>query len=249
VTAFNQSNAIVTGYSGTVRFTSSDAAAVLPANGTLTNGTGTFLATLKTAGSRNITATDTITASITGISDSITVAVPLVALSISFAGSGSGTVTSTSPDSGIACIKGNPERCIAIYPFNISVTLAATPDWKSVFIDWSGALTSIANPVTFTMGSDKALTATFNSIFKAKFLPGGTLFASIQDAYASVASGSITIQAQVWSFLEELIFSNGTAVTLTGGMDSVYNPTSGYSTVKGLTVGNGSAVIGNIIIK
>jgi hypothetical protein len=49
----------VTGYSGTVSFTSSDAQALLPANSTLTNGTGTFSATLKTAGNQTITVVDT----------------------------------------------------------------------------------------------------------------------------------------------------------------------------------------------
>src|SRR5205085_7986336 len=50
-------------------FTSSDTQAVLPANYTFTagdNGVHTFSATLKTAGSRSLTATDTITGTITG---------------------------------------------------------------------------------------------------------------------------------------------------------------------------------------
>jgi hypothetical protein len=63
---------INTGYAGTVHFTSTDPAAVLPADSTLTNGTGTFPVTLKTAGNRTITATDTVNNSITG---SATVAV------------------------------------------------------------------------------------------------------------------------------------------------------------------------------
>ncbi|MFD0894868.1 DUF11 domain-containing protein [Luteolibacter ambystomatis] len=73
VTALDAFNNTATGYAGTVHFTSSDAAATLPADGTLTSGVGTFSATLKTAGSRTITATDTVTGSITGTSNSITV--------------------------------------------------------------------------------------------------------------------------------------------------------------------------------
>jgi len=46
---------------------------VLAANGTLTNGTGTFAATLKTVGSQTIVATDTVNATITGTSNAITV--------------------------------------------------------------------------------------------------------------------------------------------------------------------------------
>jgi len=70
--ALDASNNVVTNYSGTVHFTSTDAQAVLPANSTLTNGTETFSATLNTAAAQTITATDTVTASITGISNSIT---------------------------------------------------------------------------------------------------------------------------------------------------------------------------------
>jgi hypothetical protein len=71
VTALDQFNNTATGYSGTVHFTSSDGAAVLPADATLSNGVGTFSATLKTAGSQTITVTDTVTASITGSSNGI----------------------------------------------------------------------------------------------------------------------------------------------------------------------------------
>jgi hypothetical protein len=74
VSALDASNNLVTTYSGTVHFTSTDSQAVLPANSTLTNGTGSFSATLKTAvGGQTITATDTATASITGTSSSVNV--------------------------------------------------------------------------------------------------------------------------------------------------------------------------------
>src|SRR5580700_6165868 len=66
VTALDATNNAVTSYSGTVHFSSSDGQAVLPANSTLTNGTGTFSVTLKTAGAQTITATDTVTATIMG---------------------------------------------------------------------------------------------------------------------------------------------------------------------------------------
>src|SRR5206468_3527099 len=73
VTALDASNNPVTGYTGTVHFASSDGAATLPANTTLTGGTGTFSATLRTAGAQTLTATDTVTTSITGTSNTITV--------------------------------------------------------------------------------------------------------------------------------------------------------------------------------
>jgi len=71
VTAFDALNNVATGYPGTVQFTSTDGQAALPMNATLTNGTTNFLTTLKTDGGQTISATDTVTASITGKSNSI----------------------------------------------------------------------------------------------------------------------------------------------------------------------------------
>ena len=82
VTAQDVANNTVTNYSGTVHLTSTDAKAVLPANSTLTNGTGTFSVTFETSGAQTITATDTVTASITGTSNSITVTGPATHLSL-----------------------------------------------------------------------------------------------------------------------------------------------------------------------
>jgi Galactose oxidase, central domain/Kelch motif len=76
VTSLDSSDQPFPGYTGTVSFTSTDGQAELPANSTLTNGTGTFSGTLKTDGSQIITATDTATASITGNSISIHVLAP-----------------------------------------------------------------------------------------------------------------------------------------------------------------------------
>src|SRR5439155_1171983 len=77
VTAQDRSGKTDPAYGGRVHFTSSDAAAgvVLPADSTLTNGQGTFSATLMTAGAQTITATDTVTAATTG-SLSVTVRSP-----------------------------------------------------------------------------------------------------------------------------------------------------------------------------
>jgi len=67
-------NFTIAGYSGTVHFTSSDGAATLPADATLSNGTGAFSAILKTSGSQTITATATATSSTFGTSAPIAVA-------------------------------------------------------------------------------------------------------------------------------------------------------------------------------
>jgi hypothetical protein len=73
VTALDASNLVATGYTGTMYFTSTDSQAVLPATSTLTNGSGLFSATLESAGSQTITATDKLTPTITGVSNAIQV--------------------------------------------------------------------------------------------------------------------------------------------------------------------------------
>jgi hypothetical protein len=76
VTLLDAYGNVATGYTGTVRFTSSDTRAVLPANYTFASadaGAHTFGVTLKTAGSRSITATDTLTNSLTATAAGIVV--------------------------------------------------------------------------------------------------------------------------------------------------------------------------------
>jgi len=73
LTALDATNNVVTGYAGTVRFTSTDGQAGLPGNSTLTNGAGTFQVMLKTPGSQTIATTDSVTTTITGTSNSIQV--------------------------------------------------------------------------------------------------------------------------------------------------------------------------------
>ena len=73
VTAEDAGGNTATTYAGVVHFTSSDGAAVLPADATLTGGTGSFAVTFETAGSQTVTATDTVTAALTGTSGAVVV--------------------------------------------------------------------------------------------------------------------------------------------------------------------------------
>ncbi len=79
VTAYDPYGNIATGYTGTVAFASGDSQAGLPASYTFTTGTGndngvhTFSATLKTAGTQYVKATDTTTSSIAGSETGIVV--------------------------------------------------------------------------------------------------------------------------------------------------------------------------------
>jgi hypothetical protein len=73
VTALDINNSIVTGYTGTVHFYTTDPIGAVPADSQLINGVGTFTATLGTGNSFSptITATDTVNSLITGNSAAI----------------------------------------------------------------------------------------------------------------------------------------------------------------------------------
>ena len=76
LTALDSSGNLVTGYTGTVHFTSTDVAAGLPADYTFTaadTGSHTFSATFKTAGSQTISVTDTANPALTVTSSGVTV--------------------------------------------------------------------------------------------------------------------------------------------------------------------------------
>src|SRR6516164_9828651 len=76
VTALDAANNVVTTYTGTVHITSTDAQAILPADSRMINGVGNFSVTFKSLGGQTITAIDTVTASIAGTSNSISVSGP-----------------------------------------------------------------------------------------------------------------------------------------------------------------------------
>jgi hypothetical protein len=69
VVALDANDQVVAGYTGTVHFTSSDGSAVLPADYTFLasdHGSHCFTVTFNTAGVQTLTATDTVTSSLTG---------------------------------------------------------------------------------------------------------------------------------------------------------------------------------------
>jgi hypothetical protein len=108
VSARDQFNNVVTGYTGTVHFTKTDAGAgsAVPADYTFVaadNGARTFTggATLVTPGDQTITATDTDNATITGTSPAI--AVTAVKTVSGPSATGSGTITATLTGGGAGC--------------------------------------------------------------------------------------------------------------------------------------------------
>ena len=109
VTAIDAYGNVAVGYVGSVTFRSSDAAAALPANITLTNGTGTTNVTFETVGSQSFTATDAVNANTTSTVSGIPVvsAVDLVGLTagnqlVHFSSSAPNAITTVGPITGVA---------------------------------------------------------------------------------------------------------------------------------------------------
>jgi probable HAF family extracellular repeat protein len=121
VSALDAANNVAPMYSGTIHFTSTDPQASLPANSTLSNGTGSFSATLSTIGSQTITATDTANASLTGTSNSINVQTFVI--------------TSGPPPNGTVGIGYGTSNCTQ--PMQIGFVL--TTNRSSKFESWSGS--------------------------------------------------------------------------------------------------------------
>jgi len=120
VSALDGAGSLVSAYSGTVHLTSTDSQAVLAANSMLTNGSGTFSVTLTTPGSQTVTATDTASPSISGISGAINVAAAEVVITSGAPPDGKvgdlyspGTTTYCQPIGGrcIPCIRGGNRAC------------------------------------------------------------------------------------------------------------------------------------------
>ncbi len=163
-----------TGYTGTVHFTSSDSTATLPADATLTNGTGTFSATLKKAGSDSITATDTTTASITGTEANIAVT-PAAAAILNV----TGPATSVSGAAEIYMIAAAD-----------AYGNAATGDNNTVNLTTSDSAAQIPASVTLANG-----TASFSATLKTN----GTQTVTATDSTTASVTGSTstTVQAKI----------------------------------------------------
>ena len=224
VTALDAFGNVVTGYAGTVHFTSTDSHAVLPANMTLTNGTATFSETLDTAGSQTITATDTVTSTITGTSNVETVtaaAITHFAVSIPTGGSagtaGSGTVTALDAFGNVVTgyagtVHFTSTDSHAVLPANMTLTNGTAT--FSETLDTAGSQTITATDTV------SAIAGTSNA---ENVAPGpATHFAvSIPANGATGAAGSVTVTA----------------------LDAFGNVATGYTGAVHFTSSDGSAVL------
>ena len=199
VTAKDGVGNTVTGYAGTVHLTSSDGAAVLAGDSTLTGGTGTFAVTLKTAGPQSITATDTVTGSITGTQGSITVnPAAATAIRIEDAASGGAEVGAVGLASGTA----TTVHAVTVDAFgnqiaNVAATWSLTSKTGGVA---NGDLVAAGDGKSATMTGGLAGTAMIHAVATA----GG---------YAD-DTGTMTVSAGT---LDHIVLSPGTSTITAGG--------------------------------
>src|SRR5262249_13668226 len=170
VTALDANNNTVTRYTGTVHFTSTDGQAVLPANSTLSNGVGTLSATLKTAGSPTLTATDTVTRSITGTSNAIAVS--------------AATATHFPVSAPSSATKGTP----------ISFTVTARDAFNNTATGYTGTVHFTSSDTAATLPANSTLTNGTRT-FSATFATAGNQTITATDTVNASVTGTSAIIA------------------------------------------------------
>jgi hypothetical protein len=194
------------GYAGTIHFTSSDALAVLPANAPLTNGSGTFSATLKTAGTQSLTATDTSNASFTGTQSGILVK-PAAATHLVFGQQ----PTSTPAGSAIA-----PAVTVKLLDtYNNLVTTDNTDSVKLALSGPSGATLSGTNPVTVQGGVATFSNLSVNLVGTGYFLTAssGTLTGATSNTFNITLPSTIIEDFESFNALQRYTVVGATLTT------------------------------------
>jgi Putative Ig domain/NHL repeat len=215
VTALDAYGNVATGYAGTVHFTSSDAQAVLPANATLTAGTGTFSATLKTAGTQSLTATDTASSSLNGTQNAILVT-PAAASNL--------------------VVSGFPSSITAGVAANFTVT--ALDAYGNVAPAYTGTVHFTGSDPQATLPADYTFSTADQGVrtFAATLRTAGSQSLTVADTAGGVAGGSeagITVNAAA---AVELVgtapagATAGSAFSLTvRALDAFGNQATGYT--------------------
>lgn len=200
VTALDQFNNIATGYAGTVTLSSTDGAAILPANGTLTNGARTFAVTFRTGGNQTVTATDTVASSITGAS----------------------AASAVSPRADLAVIvidSVDPVDAGSNLTYTITVTNSGPSAAESVQL----ASTLPAGTTFVSLSSPGGWSATTPAVGA-----GGTINASI--ANLPIGSAVFTLTVNVTYLPHNTVLSNSATVSSTVGDPNTGNETGTATT-------------------
>jgi DNA/RNA endonuclease G (NUC1) len=234
VTALDASNAVVTGYTGTVHFTSSSAG-TLPSDYTFTGGDSgahTFSVTLTTDGAQTITATDTVTASITGTANTSVVTPPPPATHFSVSA---------------------PSNVTNGTPFNVTVTAldasnATVTGYTGTVHFTSSSAGTLPSDYTFTGGDSGAHT------FSVTLTTNGSQSITATDTVTASITG--TTNTTVDPFVAAIHFSVTMPATVTAGtpfnvtvtaLDPSNNVATTYSGMVGFTSSSAGTLPANYI--
>jgi hypothetical protein len=224
VTAENASGATVTTYTGTVKFSSTDSKAVLPASSTLTNGTGTFSVTLKEVGSRTVMATDTEIPMITGRSPAITVTA---------AGASQFAITM-------------PARVVAGTPFSFTVT--AKDPFGNVATGYAGTVHFTSTDPAAVLPADSTLTngsGTFTATLKTArsemITATDTVTSSITSAKSTVVTAAAA-QTLIVTAMAKAMVGKASPFTVTA-KDAFGNVATGYTGTVHFSSTDGAATL------
>jgi hypothetical protein len=223
VTALDDKNNPVTTYSGSVRFTSSDAQAVLPASAAITNGTGTGSITLKTAGPQTVTATGA--DSLTGTSSAIPVG-PAAASQLAVSPAGGAVSTGM--------------------PFNFTVT--AFDSLGNTATTYAGTVHFSSTDASATLPPDSKLTNGTGSFSATLKTSGSQTIRAADTVTASLNGTSFAISASGpathFSFNAQAAASTRRAITIfVSALDASNNGSIGYNGTVHITSSDATAIL------
>jgi putative Ig domain-containing protein len=224
VTAADGSATVAPNYAGTVHFTSSDGKATLPVDSKLSNGAGSFSVTFKTAGAQNLSATDTVTASLKGASSINVNPGPATQLS----------VTATS-------------AATAMLPFNVALNVVDA--YGNVATNYTGTVHFTSSDTQAALPADSTLangTGSFSATLKT--IGSQTITATDTSAASLKAtSSSINVVSNAATHLS--VSGSGSANTRAGynfkvsALDAANNVSAAYSGTVHFTSSDVQAVL------
>ncbi|GAM10754.1 hypothetical protein OR1_03051 [Geobacter sp. OR-1] len=165
-------------------------------------------------------------------------------LAITKAGTGSGSIQSL--PSGINC---GPD-CSGRFALGTVVTLKAVAAPNSQFSGWTGGDCSGTGECSVTLGADVTIQAEFSATLPVKIAENwSSIYTTPQQAYNNALSGN-TIISQSYTFNQDLNLNQPVSVTIVGGYDAGFVNAASSTEIQGtVTVGQGSAILDNIVIK
>ncbi len=249
VTAYDASGNMATSCAGSVVFSSTDGAAILPANSPLAAGTGTFSATLKTTGGQTITTVDASVPSITGTSVTITVSTPNLLVTVGT--DDAGTAANCVPQA--ASGTGTDANC------SLRDAIAAAVLAGAGSISFDGTHFNAPQTITLTNGP---LTLPSNTTIAGPVIGSGATLTNLLTVNANGVTAFV-VNSGSTSGLANLIITNGSGLnggdianagtlsisktTISVGMaqsgGGIYNAAPGTLTVRGSTISGNTAAM------